>query len=443
MNLTSKELLEILQGFPTARHYHLALSGGLDSTVLLHLLAAVQGGLDGTLHALYVHHGLQADADAWGRHCEKSCNDLSIPFKQLELNLSPRRGESLEALARDARYSALAAAMDEGDMLLTAQHQDDQAETLLLQLLRGSGPSGLAAMPRRVRFGQGWLVRPLLDFTRTALEEYARLHHLNWVEDPSNQNLRHDRNYIRHRVMPVLQQRWPSATATIARSARLSGELQALVDEQAAEDLLAARGSHPGTLSVAALHALSAPRMRSLLRHWVRERGGSIPGSRHLQRIETECLSGRQDSQSLVHWGDFEVRRYRDELFLLQPLASHDPSTRLAWPDLQPLTLPTGMGELVLEPAESGISKEKWLAASVDVRFRQGGEVCIPRGSKHHRTLKKLFQEWAVPPWERDRIPLIFMNNQLVSIPGYVNCEPFRAWSGEEAVLPRWLPSNS
>jgi tRNA(Ile)-lysidine synthase len=144
-----------------------------------------------------------------------------------------------------------------------------------------------------------------------------------------------------------------------------------------------------------------------------------------------------------VHWGDFEVRRYRDELFLLQPLASHDPSARLAWPDLQPLTLPAGIGELVLEPAESGISKEKWLAASVEVGFRQGGESCIPGGTKHHRALKKLFQEWAVPPWERVRIPLIFINNKLVSIPGYVSCEPFKALPGEEAVLPRWLPSNS
>ncbi|MEN8177889.1 MAG: tRNA lysidine(34) synthetase TilS [Pseudomonadota bacterium] len=444
MNLTSNRLLEILQGLPAANRYHLAFSGGLDSTVLLHLLAEVRDRLPGSLHALHIHHGLQSDADAWGLHCRQFCEALSIPYNQLELGLTGRQGESLEALARDARYAALAAAMGKGELLLTAQHQDDQAETLLLQLLRGSGPAGLAAMPGLLKFGQGWLARPLLDFPRAALEAYAREHRLSWVDDPSNQNLRFDRNYIRHRVMPLLQQRWPSAATTIARSARLSGELQGLVDEQAAQDLASAQGAWPGTLSVSVLRSLSPARRRSLLRHWIREQGGVMPGSRHLLRIEEECLAGREDAQPLVHWRDVEVRRFRDGLFLLRPLPPHDASQVIPWPGRQALRLPAEMGELVLEPAEAGISKDKWLKAKIEVRFRQGGERCIPAASNHHRALKKLFQEWAVPPWNRERIPLIYLDNQLAVIPGYVSCEPFKAMPTEEAVMPHWRsPNNS
>jgi tRNA(Ile)-lysidine synthase len=437
VKLNPYRLLETLRHWPAAGRYHLAFSGGLDSTVLLHLLAAIRSQLPGELLALHVHHGLQAEADAWGTHCERLCLELDLPLRQLELELSPRPGESLEAVAREARYAALATALGEGEMLLSAQHQDDQAETLLLQMLRGSGPAGLAAMPRLASFGSGWLGRPLLDSPRSELEAYARSQRLHWVEDPSNRSLRFDRNFIRHRVMPLLRKRWPAAAATMARSARLSSELQTLVDEQAARDLEAVRGGQPASLSIRALRELSSPRIRSLLRHWVREEGGSMPGSRHLQRIEQECLGERADAQPLVHWGDTEVRRYRDELFLLRPLPPHDPSQVIPWRDGQPLKLPTGLGALVLESAHSGASRARWFAARVEVRFRQGGERCVPAGSAHHRPLKKLLQEWGVPPWERDRLPLIYLDGVLAVIPGHLCCEPFRANQGEPAVLPR------
>ncbi len=438
MKLTSARLQQILQGYPTTGSYHLAFSGGLDSSVLLHLLTRLRDQLPARLTATHIHHGLQPEADEWGRHCEQFCHTLAIPLRQIHLKLVPKPGESLEALARDRRYAALAGEMNEGDMLLTAQHQDDQAETLLLQLLRGSGPAGLAAMPRLSRFAPGWLARPLLDFSRGELEVYARQHQISWVEDPSNQNLRFDRNYIRLRVMPLLQQRWPAAPATIARSARLSGELQSLVDEQAAQDLDKAHGPWPATLSIAALRALSAPRRRSLLRHWVRQQGGAIPGSRHLRRIEEECLYSREDAQPLVHWGDVAVRRFRDGLFLLKPLPPHNPALVISWPDEKPLSLSSGMGEITLAPADKGISLEQWRTAKVEIRFRRGGETCIPAGSKHHRSLKKLFQAWGVPPWLRERTPLIFLDGELAAVPNRLVCEPFLADPGEAAVTPCW-----
>jgi tRNA(Ile)-lysidine synthase len=328
--------------------------------------------------------------------------------------------------------------MGDGDLLLTAQHQDDQAETLLLQLLRGSGPGGLAAMPRLNRFGPGWLARPLLEFSRTELEVHARALGLNWVEDPSNRDLRFDRNYLRHRVMPLLRQRWPAAAATIARSARLSGELQELVDEQAAQDLIDSQGTFPGTLSITSMRMLSSARVRSLLRHWVKRRGGSMPGYRQLRRIEQECLAGRRDARPLVHWAEMEVRRFRDDLFLLKSMPPHDAAVVIPWSGLQPLCLPAGLGKLVLEPAEAGLSRSLWLQTRVEVRFRLGGERCVPLGLTQHRSLKKLFQEWAIPPWQRDRIPLIYLDGRLAVIPGRMICEPFAAEPGVPAVSPRW-----
>ncbi len=439
MKLDASLLLQLLEGYPPATTIYLAFSGGLDSAVLLHLLAVNRNRLNAQLQAIHVDHGLQAQADAWARHCESFCHRLNVPLKQVDLALAAKAGESLEALAREARYQALACAMGQGDLLLTAQHQDDQAETLLLQLLRGSGPAGLASMPRRTRLGPGWLVRPLLDISRAELQAYAYTHQLDWVEDPSNQDQRFDRNFIRHQLMPLLLERWPAASVTIARSARLSSELQQLGDELAAQDMQACQGLWSGTLSVVALQLLSAPRLRSLLRHWVKRQGGAMPGSRHLQRIVDECLNCREDAQPMVHWADQEVRRFHGDLFLGKPLPPHDPRQVIPWVDEKPLLLPAGIGQLQVEPAAQGVSAEQWRSAGVEVRFRQGGERCLPAGSAHHRTLKNLLHDWLVPPWERDRLPLVYLDGRLAVIPGRLVCDAFLATDGEAAVMPRWL----
>jgi tRNA(Ile)-lysidine synthase len=442
VSLVSK-LLSILRTYPQVNHCHLAYSGGLDSTVLLHLLHQVAGSLSWRgLRVVHVHHGLQAGADQWQQHCEAFCRQLDLPLTQIRLELREIPGTSLEALARERRYQALASAMGADDLLLTAQHQDDQAETLLLQLLRGSGPAGLAAMPALTRFGPGWHGRPLLGFARAELERYAEEEGLTWVEDPSNRDLRFDRNYLRHEVLPRLQQRWPAALATIARSARLSGELQALADEQAARDLELTEGPWPGTLSISLLRGFSSPRRRSLLRHWIRKQGLQMPGSRHLQRIERECLESRPDATPIVHWHEAEVRRYRDGLFLLKPLPDHDPAQVIPWLEADELVLPDGLGRLVLEPAEQGIRSEAWRSARVEVRFRQGGEVCQQAGKRLHQSLKKRFQEWGIPPWQRDRLPLIHIDGELAAVPGWLLCEPFRAAPGEAAVMPRWVEAE-
>jgi tRNA(Ile)-lysidine synthase len=386
-----------------------------------------------------VHHGLQHEADSWQAYCEQCCKDYNIPLETIQLSLKVKGGESLEAVAREARYTAMAERMGEGELLLTAQHQDDQAETLLLQLMRGSGPAGLAAMPPLTRFATGWLARPLLDCPRQSLEHYAREHRLIWQEDPSNQNQRFDRNFIRHQVMPLLRSRWPSASTTLSRAARLSGELLLLVREEAEEDLAKARSSDSNTLSTSTLKQFDSVRLRNLLRHWIGVTGAPLPSSKKLARIEQEAVYGRIDSVPLIAWGGWEVRRYRDRLFLNRVQVFKLPTHPLSWKDGDELTLPEGLGRLIAQQGEGGIAAARWRQSNVEVRFRHGGERCQLPGQSYHRALKKLFQEWGVPPWERNYIPLVYLDGELAVVPGHCVCQPFQVQADENAMVIDWI----
>ncbi|EGV51369.1 tRNA lysidine(34) synthetase TilS [Candidatus Endoriftia persephone] len=433
MEFSTNHLLKILNELPKGDRYLVAFSGGLDSTVLLHALAGLRERLSGGLVAVHVDHGLQPDSRLWAEQAGQFCAALEIPLIQQRLEIVPQPGESLEALARQRRYQSLAGVLLAGDLLLTAQHRDDQAETLLLQLLRGSGPAGLAAMPRIAPLGQGRLVRPLLDFPRSALEAYAHQQGLQWLEDPSNAQLQFDRNYLRHRVVPMLKARWPAADATLSRSASLCGDAQQLIDELVAEDLAAAEWCD-GVLSMRHLLSLSSPRQRSLLRHWIRAQGAPLPGSRHLLRIERELLGSRKDAQPLVEWAGWQVRRYRDGIYLMKSLKPFDRATRIYWEGGDSLQLPAAMGELRCIDASQGISLDRWQASRVEVRFRQGGECCRPVADPHRRPLKQLFQQWGIPPWIRQRVPLLYLDGELAALPGLVVCQPFQNRPGEAAL---------
>lgn len=417
-----------LQSQPPAGRYVVAYSGGLDSHVLLHALSR----LGVALAAVHVHHGLSRNADLWAEHCQTQCAALQVPCSVVRVQV-PRDGRGLEAAARAARYAALAQALEAGEMLLTAHHQDDQAETLLLMLMRGAGVAGLAAMPQVRPCGAGLLGRPLLGVSRSALHAYAVAHGLSWVDDESNFDTSLDRNYLRHELLPLLQRRWPAALPTLARSAAHLAEAGELLAELAAADLDAARGDRPDTLSVTALHTLSAARRRNLLRHWLRHLGLPPPDTAHLHRIEQEVLPARPDAGPRVDWSGAEVRRYRDDLYAMAPQAPV-PDTELAWDLAQPLSLPDGRC-LVASPAiGGGVSAESVAAARVTVRFRAGGERCAPVGRGHNHELKKLFQEVGVPPWERERIPLLFVDGVLAQVVGYWICAPFAATAGEEGL---------
>ncbi|MFC1602681.1 tRNA lysidine(34) synthetase TilS [Pseudomonadota bacterium] len=441
MAFTPAHLLQKLRELPSPRRYLIALSGGCDSIVLLHAMAAIRNEHAAELIAVHVNHGLQVDAAAWAMHCNQVCQQLDIALIQVELNLKINKGDSLEAVAREARYRAIKEHMLAGDMLLTAQHQDDQAETLLLQLLRGSGPSGLAAMPQITSFATGFHARPLLAFTQKQLYEYAVERGLVWVEDGSNQDTRFDRNYLRQNVMPLLAQRWPAISRTFSRSAQHCAEAQQLIDDLAIKALEKIELSE-GTLSIQGLVALPAPQCRAALRSWIQREGFQLPDTQHLDRIQIEMLYAAPDREPLITWAGCELRRYRDQLFIMSPLTPHDPKLVLAWDGQSPLQLPAGLGVITTEQAEKGIDLEKWNSGQIEVHFRQGGERCHLAGREHSHSLKKLLQDKGLPPWQRDRIPLIYINGQLATVADLWVCEPFLAPKNHPGIVPNILNNH-
>lgn len=385
-----------------------AFSGGPDSTALLHAL--VNADHDSLVRALHVCHHLNADAGQWAEHCRTFCRRLGVAFECLDVRVQPD-GEGIEAAARRARYSALEQALRPGEVLVLAQHADDQAETFLLQALRGAGVAGLAAMPERAAFARGWLWRPLLGLPRSTLHDYARAQALDWVDDPSNRDTRLDRGYLRQALWPVLTRRWPAAGKTLSRAARWCAEASALVDEVAVEDSAAVVDAD-NRIDVAGLTRLSDFRQGGVLRHWLGGAGHDTPDHRHIAEIR-RLLTGREHAGPAVAWRDTEVRLFDGRLYAMRPLPPAPAHCWTAqWSLHEPLPLPAGCGRLWAffdgEPA-----------AAVEVRFRRGGERFVDRRGGGTRTLKTFLQEARVPPWLRQRLPLVFCGGRLVAIADY------------------------
>lgn len=434
MSFDPAQLIPLLCGLPPARRYWVALSGGLDSTVLLSALAMGREALPGQLKAVHIHHGLHAEADTWERHCEVLCARLSVPLTSRRVAVRPAPGESLEAAARERRYAALRDVVRGADVLLLAHHEDDQLETFMLQALRGAGVRGLAAMPVCSNRAGLRLVRPLLGFSRGVLEAWARQEGLVWVEDPSNVDTGFDRNYLRHVILPRVRERWPAAAETVSRSARFCAEADELLEEMAADD--SARFQVGETLPVRALQGLSAPRARNLLRHWMRARDLPLPPSQKLAEIMRQA-GARPDRNPCVGWEGAEVRRYREQLYALRPV----PEVPAAF-SLRPgesHDLGPGLGVLTLVPsAGEGVSAQLCGDEGLRIAFREGGESCRPAGRAHARPLKKWLQELHVVPWLRGRLPLVRAGSELLAVAGLFVCEPHAARSGEPGLRIEW-----
>jgi tRNA(Ile)-lysidine synthase len=440
MIFTADYLLQQLLRQPVAACYWVAFSGGLDSQVLLHALYQLREVLDASIGAVHVNHGLQPAADDWATHCRQVCADPHIPFVSLQVDGRALRGESPEAAARAARYAVLADWLPANDCLLTAQHQDDQAETLLLQLLRGSGVNGLAAMPSSAILGAGRHLRPLLDVRRDALRQYASALNLSWIEDPSNADTAFDRNYLRQEVLPILQQRWPSAAASMARSAGHCAEAAELLGNLAERELQALV-SGDNTLSLPGLLDLPPLRQRNVMRHWIKQLTGATLSAAVLARIFNDVIGSRSDSEPCVRWSRFEMRRFRNELFLLPQTSQLHPTGALDWTLAEPLVLPLASGVLTADPVTGGgLRADAVIAGKVSVSWRQGGEIFQPVGRGHHHRLKKLFQEQGIPPWVRSRIPLIYVQDQLAAVADLWVSEVFQAGPAEHGFSIHWLP---
>jgi tRNA(Ile)-lysidine synthase len=417
-----------------------AYSGGMDSHVLVHALCALRVLCGFRLRALHIDHRLHPDSGEWAEHCRMVCARLAVDFHAESVRVEIGAGRSLENEARRARYACLASQITAGQYLLTAHHRDDQAETVLLMLMRGSGVRGTGGMRSQQRFGKGRLLRPLLGVGRAELAAYAAAEGLSWIDDASNRDTRYSRNFVRHVVLPALAQHWPEAAGTLVRYAVQAREASGLLDALAREDVAPCRVDCPGVLpislgclSVSALRRLPEARIRNAVRLWLRDLGLDPPPSRRLAEAVSQLVMCDATGCPRVEWADAVLRRYRDALIAGRCLGP-PPRGALAWSAPEALPVPWAGVQLTPRPVTgSGLARAVW-ERSVTVAPRRRGESCRPAGAPHHRRLKNLFQELGIPPWERERLPLVYVDGQLAWLPGIGACAAFAAGAGEPGI---------
>ena len=407
-----------------------ALSGGVDSMVLLDAACAVARA-PGSLSAVHVHHGISRHADRWAAFCAEQCEARGVPLVIRRLSLARERGTSLEAEARKLRYAVLREA--DTDLVALAHHADDQAETLLLQLLRGAGPHGLAAMPS-VMAGRPAFVRPFLALPRAALEAYARERGLPWIDDDSNDDRRHARNFIRHEIASRLRAHFPGYPATLVRAAHHQAEAAGLLDELARID--GSGAIDDAGLSRERLAALAPDRARNLMRCYLRGEGLHSPSEARLADILRQVLGAADDARIRIAQDGAEIGRHRGRIAVHAPAG--DPFVH-AWSGEAEVTLPGGV--LAFEPARgAGLAAAKLRHAAVTLRSRAGGERIRLAANRPTRAVKKLLQEAHMPAWERQSLPLVWSDDQLVAVPGIGIALAFQAAPGEAAWRIKWRP---
>lgn len=416
MTFDSNSLLERLRALTAdlaPERWVVAFSGGIDSTVMLHALA--NSGRTEKILAVHIDHGLHTDSRQWESHCRKVAEDSGVDYDSRRVSVAEKAENGPEAAARIARYNAFLGLIQTGDCLLSAHHEDDQAETLLLNLMRGSGPAGLAGIGLRQSFGRGHLLRPMLGVPGEAIMAYARLHELEWIEDPSNEDSRFDRNFLRNEIVPRLAARWPAVSNRLRRTAELVGESSELQNDLADIDI--ARLGVPQKLSVSGLQALSPERQRNVMRRAIRLCGLPPPPATRLYQVIHELLPARADAQPLVAWDGVAVRRYRDHLFILpdRPNRDHD-AVGMLYPDAESLSLDEGFGSLALLTESGEGIDPRFATEGIAIRYRDGGETIRIHGQGRTRKLKKLLQEEGVVPWMRSELPLLYSGEQLVAV---------------------------
>ena len=447
--------------------------------VLLHLLHQLAPRFSWRLSALHVHHGISPNADMWADFCAGLCAQHAVSLHIEHVDIAPLRKHGIEAAARKLRHAAFAG--QACDFVALAHHADDQAETLLLQLLRGAGVKGAAAMPvlslskrtlltnmsfprrresselfklgSRLRGSDdagfihglpenicaGSIVRPLLHCSRQEILDYAAAHQLPWIEDESNADDSYPRNFLRHRVLPLLGERFPACRDTLARSAQHFAEAGVLLDDLARLD--AAQAIHADTLDVAALQALSQPRAKNLLRYFLHSIGAPMPQTVQLDDMLQQLCCAREDAAVCIAYGDWQVRRYQGRVYALRALCEFNRSLVLPWRGEAELDWPALAARLCFNQTQgAGISLAKLQHAPVTLRLRSGGETLRPALHAATRTLKNLLQERHVPPWQRDRMPLLYCGEELVCIPGVAVAAEYQASADEAGISLGLLP---
>ncbi len=395
--------LEAAESGPIA----VGLSGGSDSSVLLHALAGSKPARERGLRAIHVDHGSHAQSADWASQAVAMAAALDVPCTVLSVTVERSDGIGPEAAARAARYAAWAKELRSGEILTLAHHRDDQAETLLLKLLRGAGTDGLGAMRAWRPLAAGWLWRPLLDLPRSALADYAARHQLTWIDDPSNTDQKFDRNYLRHRVLPLLRERWPQCEAVIARGAEWQRSVSRFLGKEIEQATTRLIGDEPSTLNVDGWLNLDDAVRDGVLRLWLRRL--NLPQPTHAQAVELtrQMKTAAPESCPLIRWRGAELRRYRELLHAMEPLQQIPPNWSAAF-DGSAVELPADLGVLALD---GGVDEP---SEASQVHFRRGGERIQLAGETFHRAMRDLYQQHAIPPWQRDRMPLITDANDNV-----------------------------
>ncbi len=425
------------------QHLTVALSGGIDSVVLLHILAQLSHTMPFSLSAVHVHHGISRNAGLWSQFCCNMCHALDVPIYVAYLQIGKESGQSLEAVAREQRYQVFSRLY--GDFVVLAQHRDDQAETLMLQLLRGAGVRGLSSMPvirKQSRQFVPQILRPLLHASRHSIETYARHHHLNWIVDESNDSIAYNRNFLRHEIFPRLSQRYPNYSATLQRASEHLSESLLLLDELAIMD--SAQCLQSDKLIIDQLRSLSIPRAKNLLRYTLIKQGAALPSSVKLEDLLKQLFSVQADNHLQVRFGNTEIRCFKRLVHILIDRTTPDRTgATYPWHGESELVLPPTSGAIRFDKTTgTGLCAAKLSTDPVTVRFRQGGERFRPTCNRPRRSLKNLMQEAAMPAWNRDTLPLLFCGEQLIWVPGIgIDCE-FQVKSGQPGILPVWIPDK-
>lgn len=410
------------------------LSGGVDSVVLLHLLHDLAPRFSWKISALHVHHGISPHADTWADFCAALCQRYDIPLHIQHVDITPLLAQGIEAAARELRHAAFAA--QSCDFVALAHHADDQVETLFLQLLRGAGVRGASAMPVLSPPGRHVArVRPLLHSTRCEILAYATAQNLAWIEDESNADDNYPRNYLRHQLLPQLAKKFPAYRQTLSRSTRHFAEAASLLDEVAEQD--AASFIHEGTLTVSALQTLSPARAKNLLRFFLHQHSFPMPQVVQLEDMLQQLSAARQDARVCISFGggNFELRRYQNRVYALRTPGKFDSRQVLSWQGETSLDWPALDSRVSFRhTCGEGLDLARLQASTVTLRQRQGGESLRPSKNSASRTLKNLLQEHSIPPWRRERLPLLYCGEDLVCVPGVAIAAEYQAAAGDAAL---------
>ncbi len=398
----------------TARIF-IAYSGGIDSHALLHLVCS-ETRLKSKITAVYIDHGLQQEAEQWAIHCESVSLSLSVKFKCIKVNAQKVHGKSPEEIAREARYSALKPLLDKDDVLLLGQHREDQMETVLLRLFRGSGVKGLSGMALSTSFGVGKMLRPFLNIPKQDIVNYAEQNKLQWIEDPSNLSNAFDRNYLRNNIIPNLKSRWPALDKTIARSAQHCAKSDHLLQGLGEQLLNIVLDEKDQTLDITQLLGFSCEKQQLIIRQWFCYLKLRMPSEKKLEQILAEVVLSKPSANPEVQEQGYYLKRYRNKLYCLKQRAINQMMVNKIWSDdARQINLNNGFS-LERVSSSDGISKSLWHKSEISIKFREGSEKIKLSGRKGHHSLKNLFQEKSIPPWERIQLPLVYLNDQLVAI---------------------------